>query len=155
MGAALKLDTRLLMARRPAGDWPKSESSGRPGNGRHRTTTILVVDDEVLIRMPVADYLREKGFRVIEASNAAEAQAVFEAQEPIEVVFSDVNMPGDLNGLGLARWVRAHHPDVKIILASGVTTAAALLPGDVDAPMLGKPYSYDQLAQQIKRLIET
>jgi CheY-like chemotaxis protein len=64
--------------------------------------TILVVEDEVLIRLPLAEYLRDCGYSVFEASNVAEAKAVLDADTPVDLVFSDVNMPGNENGFALA-----------------------------------------------------
>ncbi len=75
--------------------------------------TILIVEDEVLVRLVVADYLRECGYRVYEAVNAAEALAMLQAPEvSIDIVVSDVQMPGDMDGFGLARWIRGNKPGV-------------------------------------------
>ena len=83
--------------------------------------TILIVEDEVLIRMDVADYLRTCGYRVVEAGDAAEAIAVIESGHRIDLMFSDVQMPGAMDGFALARWVRTHHPQIRVILTSGAT----------------------------------
>ena len=82
--------------------------------------TVLVVEDEVLIRMVISQYLRECGYRVIEAANADEALIVL--QEPelrIEVVLSDVEMPGSMDGFGLSRWVRQNRQGLEVVLVSG------------------------------------
>jgi len=136
------------------GSSASSGSSEETGNGPERPPTVLVVEDEILVRMPVADYLRECGYRVLEASAAAEAQAVFNAKEPIEVVISDVNMPGDMNGFALAKWIRQEHPGVKVILTSGITNMARNAE-DVcgDGPFLEKPYAYESLVSHIRRLL--
>jgi DNA-binding NtrC family response regulator len=84
-----------------------------------------VVEDEVLIRLPLAEYLRDCGYRVFEASNVAEAKAVLDADTPVDLVFSDVNMPGNGNGFALAVWIRERHPDTKVLLTSGVSRATA------------------------------
>ena len=84
------------------------------------STTILVVEDDVLIRMDLADYLRECGYHVIEASNADEAMAVLQSGREVGVALADVQMPGSMDGFGLARWVRANRPNTKVILTSGV-----------------------------------
>jgi DNA-binding NtrC family response regulator len=123
----------------------------RNGNGHKHVATILVVEDEFLVRMSVSDHLRDCGYRVLEASTAAEAQSVFEAGEPIELVFSDVTMPGDLDGRGLALWVRHEHPDVQIILTSGAVTAREA--GGI-AVFLRKPYGLDELERTIKTLLK-
>jgi CheY-like chemotaxis protein len=85
----------------------------------HRPPTILVVEDELLLRLEAAERLRECGFRVLEASNAAEGRTLFEAHLTIDIVFTDVQMPGDMNGFEFARWVRQHHPATLMVLTSG------------------------------------
>jgi len=68
-----------------------------------RAAIVLVVEDEILIRAPVAEYLRRLRYTVVEAADAAEAIAVFVSGELIDVVICDVDMPGTMDGLGLAR----------------------------------------------------
>lgn len=139
----------------PADAGSGSRVRPKPGNGVHRPSTLLVVEDEVLIRMPVADYLRDCGFRVLEAANAGEAQALFEAGEPIEIVFSDIQMPGEINGFALAQWIRIRHPDVRVILTSGVASAAKHADEVcADSPFLSKPYSYEMLLGHIRTLLD-
>lgn len=116
--------------------------------------TILVVEDEVLIRLTVTEYLRDCGYRVFEASNAAEAKRVLDADTPVRLVFSDVNMPGDENGFALARWIRQHHPDTKLLLTSGVTNAPGKA-GDLceEGPFMAKPYSPAAVLERIESLL--
>jgi CheY-like chemotaxis protein len=91
---------------------------------------------------------------VLEADGPGEAITVFEAKVDIDLVFSDVQMPGDMDGFGLARWVRAHRPGVKVILTSGViktsNAAADLCQHD---GFVEKPYHEQQVAEQIKALL--
>ena len=116
--------------------------------------TILVVEDEVLIRLAVADYLRDCGFRIVEAGSADEAILVLRAEIEIDVVFSDVNMPGSMDGFGLAQWIRGERPGLKVILTSGVMrkTKAA---GDLceRGPILAKPYDHGGLERRIRELL--
>lgn len=116
--------------------------------------TILVVEDEILVRMVIADYLRDCGYRVIEAGNAEEALTVLRSSEPVDVVFSDVQMPGEIDGFGLARWVRQHQPQVKVLLTSGNARAAAVA-HDLceDRPLEAKPYQPQSVLDRIKRLL--
>ncbi|WP_292177368.1 response regulator [Mesorhizobium sp.] len=86
--------------------------------------TILVVEDDIFIRLDIAEYLRECCCRVVEAGTAAEAIDVLESNLPVDLVFSDIQMPGDLDGFGLARWIRQRQPGVKVILTSGCVKAA-------------------------------
>lgn len=117
--------------------------------------TLLVVDDEILIRIAICDYLRECGFRVIEAVSADEAMIVL--QEPslkINIVLSAVEMSGTMDGFGLARWVRANKPGVPIILA-GSPARAADAAADLceSGPMLAKPYEPQVLLDRIRRTL--
>ncbi len=91
---------------------------------------ILVVEDEVFIRFDVADMLRENGFEVIEACDAKQAVDALKSGARIDLVFSDVHMPGPMNGLGLANHVLENHPGLPVILTSGamLTLETAALP---------------------------
>jgi CheY-like chemotaxis protein len=113
---------------------------------------VLVVEDVVLVRMLMANYLRESGFQVIEASNGEEAIRVMEAGCPAQLVVSDVHMPGAImDGLDLARWIHRHRRGVKVILASGVFTT--LDPADAhfhDGPLLQKPFRPEELEQRLR-----
>jgi CheY-like chemotaxis protein len=117
--------------------------------------TVLVVEDEVLIRLVIADYLRECGYRVHEAANAAEAVVVLESPTvTIDIVFSDVQMPGEMDGFGLARWVRVHQPDVRVILTSSVERSADIAATLCEAgPLLEKPYEPTGVVERIRQLI--
>jgi CheY-like chemotaxis protein len=116
--------------------------------------TIVVVEDEVLVRMVIAQYLRDCGYRVFEAVNADEAVAILEdGNIDIDVVFSDVAMPGRRDGFALATWVRRHRPAVDVILtgtATRVVTAAAEL---CEEGPLSKPYHPHHVLERIKRLV--
>jgi DNA-binding NtrC family response regulator len=113
---------------------------------------VLVVEDEVLIRMAAADHLRSCGFKVAEAGSTAEAQELILSGLKVDLVFSDVTMPGAIDGVGLAQWLRVHAPDVPVILTSGVTSsldAAREACSNVHS-MLPKPYDYDGVVTQVR-----
>ncbi|NBJ11047.1 response regulator [Microvirga arsenatis] len=116
--------------------------------------TILVVEDEVLIRFVIADYLRECGYRVHEAVNAEEAIAILESPEvAVDIVFSDVEMPGSMDGFALARWVRAHKSGIQVILTSGVERSADIAATLCEAgPLLKKPYPSQDVVDRIRQL---
>lgn len=116
--------------------------------------TVLVVEDEVLVRMVIADYLRECGYHVVEAGSAAEAIIVLESPEPVDIVFSDVQMPGEMDGFGLARWVRQNRPNLKMLLTSGNARAADTA-GDLceEGPLEAKPYHPQTVLGRIQRLL--
>jgi CheY-like chemotaxis protein len=114
--------------------------------------TILIVEDEILIRMDLADYLRECGYQVIEASNADEAMAVFQSGRQVGIALSDIQMPGSMDGFGLTRWIRANRPDTKVILTSGVTRSTELAADLCEhGPIEAKPYDHQHLADRIRR----
>jgi DNA-binding NtrC family response regulator len=136
-----------------AGASGENENSKASGNGHPAPSTILVVEDEVLIRLSVCDFLRECGYRVLEAGTGEDAQSIFESGEPIEVLFSDIDLGNGINGFVLATWVRTNYPMVRVVLASGVTRMALEAGHLCDAPFLQKPYSYEALADHIKRLL--
>jgi CheY-like chemotaxis protein len=116
--------------------------------------TVLVVEDEVLVRTAIAEYLRHCGYRVIETASSDEAIVVLsEPKIQVDIVFSDVQMPGSLDGFGLSKWVREHRRGLDIIL-TGTVEKAAEAAGDLceNGPHLKKPYEPQQVLEWIKRL---
>jgi CheY-like chemotaxis protein len=87
---------------------------------RDRTVTVLLVEDEALVRLLMADILEDAGFRVIEAANAGAALNWLEAGEDVQVLFTDVHMPPGINGLELARRVFERWPEIGLVITSGL-----------------------------------
>jgi CheY-like chemotaxis protein len=117
-----------------------------------RPVAVLVVEDDILVRLTAADYLRDAGYSVIEAANGAEALDVFASGEPVDVVFTDVQMPGAMDGLMLARWVRDHRPETEVLVTSGKSgdgVSSGLIAGDAFFP---KPYRLDAVSARIGAL---
>jgi two-component system, response regulator PdtaR len=112
---------------------------------------VLVVEDEALLRLLVVEILEEAGFEVIEACTADDAVSLLMQRPDIRVVFTDVNMPGCLDGFQLARHVQDHYCGVGVIIGSGKCR-----PNPEDLPpetiFLAKPYSTSALIHQVKRL---
>lgn len=113
--------------------------------------TVLVAEDEVLVRGVVADHLRDSGFRIIEAANAAEAVDILQSGEPVDLVFTDIAMPGIMNGAMLARWIYLHRSDVRVVLASGSVDSARAFPG---GRLFLKPYDLDQVETHIRDVLD-
>lgn len=111
--------------------------------------TVLVVEDEVLVRFDTADMLREAGYVVLEAANADEARSLLRTFPEIALVFSDIQMPGSMDGAEFARFVRANYPDIRMILTSG----AVAPPEAIDAPFFAKPYQPDDVVKRIDELL--
>jgi two-component system, response regulator PdtaR len=95
-------------------------------------------------------YLREIGYRVIEAANAAEGISVLSSGTQVDFVFSDINMPGSLNGLEFAQWLAKHRPTIRILLTSGMDRESAVATGLV---FIAKPYHLDEVARLIKAVL--
>jgi len=77
--------------------------------------TVLVVEDEVLVRLMIADELREQGLHVLEASNADDALTILQSSLPVDLLFTDVRMPGRMDGVALARFAHSRFPWLKLI----------------------------------------
>lgn len=86
----------------------------------HDSPTILLVEEDVIVRFGLAEYLRACGFTVIEAPNGADARAVLVAGPAIDVLMSDAQLAGGENGFALAQWVRRHRPNVEVLLMSSL-----------------------------------
>jgi CheY-like chemotaxis protein len=117
---------------------------------RLRTARILVVEDEVLVRVLVAEELRLAGFSVIEAGRADEALTFIKADEQVDLVFSDIRMPGSLNGLQLAQILRDRYPDIPVILTSGNAFPGHI--GIVEA-FVPKPYEVTEIIALISEIL--
>lgn len=114
------------------------------------TPVVLIVENDVLLRLVTASNLRDAGFEVIEAANGAEALRVLD-RVPVDVLFSDIDMPGNIDGLALAQWVHRSQADTRIILTSG----AARMPGDVMeyASFLPKPYEEKDVERLLRSVL--
>ena len=113
---------------------------------------VLVVEDEALVLFTIADELRDAGFTVYEASNADEAIRLLETRPRIDIMFTDIDMPGSMDGLRLSAAVRDRWPPVKIIVTSGKSNPGpgALPEGGVFMP---KPYVPERLTATINDLL--
>jgi len=120
---------------------------------RQDPVTVLLVDDESLVRMFAADVLEDAGFEVIEAGNAELAIQVLESRSDIRVLVTDIEMPGALDGIQLARYVQERWPDIRVLLTSG---GKHLRSDDIaDAgPFLTKPYAPNQVIREVRQLVD-
>jgi CheY-like chemotaxis protein len=112
---------------------------------------VLIVEDEALLRMDAVDMIAAAGFEVVEAANADQAIDILEARPDIAVVFTDIQMPGSMDGLKLARAVRGRWPPIKIVATSGLVNVR-----ETDLPeggrFLPKPYSPTQVAGMLREM---
>ena len=118
-----------------------------------RKDIVLVVEDDALVRMNTADLIRDLGFSVLEAVDADQAIALLESNPAITVLFTDIQMPGSMDGLRLAAVVRDRWPPVALLIASG-----KLSPPTADMPagahFIQKPYHPLQIGDQLRELTE-
>ena len=121
------------------------------GLGTVKRPVVLVVEDEFLLRMDAVDMVQAAGFDVVEAANADQAIEILEARKDIAVVFTDIQMPGSMDGLKLARAVRGRWPPIKIVTTSGHVDIR-----ETDLPEGGrfvpKPYSPMQIKSLLREL---
>jgi two-component system, response regulator PdtaR len=112
---------------------------------------VLIVEDEALVRLTAVGMIEEAGFEALEATNADEAILLLEARRDITVVFTDIEMPGSMDGLRLAETVRGRWPPIKIIATSG---RYVVRDGDLPSGglFLAKPYSSDQISSALRNL---
>jgi two-component system, response regulator PdtaR len=120
-------------------------------SGRTATTSLLIVEDEIILRMATADEFREAGFFVNEASNGDQAVAMLQSFSNIDAVFSDVRMPGTLDGIGLAEWVKLHYPNIRMFLTSGTLEAFPTNQTVADG-YFPKPYVTAEVERAIKQV---
>jgi CheY-like chemotaxis protein len=114
--------------------------------------TILFVEDEALVRMEMAEFLRECGYRVHEAANATEAVQALESKFAVDLVFTDINLPAGMDGLELAEWVFSNRPGVRVLVTSGGGPRSDT-PRTVE-PVLVKPYTGRDLLDRIRQALE-
>jgi CheY-like chemotaxis protein len=113
--------------------------------------TVLVVEDDSLIRLVVSDTLREEGFVVLEAADADEALSVLKMNGPLPLLLTDIRMPGSMDGVGLARTVRYQRPDMKIVFLSSHPSDPTILRwGDA---FISKPYRVGELVAKIHEVL--
>lgn len=111
----------------------------------------MVVEPDVLVRLAVADYLRDCGYTVIEARAAAEVLAVLDSGRPVHVVFAEVDLP-EMNGFALARLLRARDPAIGVILTSGAEAAAEKAGDLCEEGPLPKPYAHADVLRRIRQM---
>lgn len=114
--------------------------------------SVLVVEDEVLIRLMIADALRSQGITVIEASNADEAMHVLQSVLAVQLLLTDIRMPSSLDGLALAHAARVARPGLKLIVASSQAADDEVM--NLADAFFSKPYDLNAIVNRVKSLLE-
>ena len=130
---------------------PTADAAPPAGQGE----TILVVDDEPSVRMLVVDVLEELGYTVLEAEDGAGGLALLQSEARIDLVVSDVGLPGMMNGRQMADAARIKRPRLKVLFITGYAETALLDHGQLAPGMsvLTKPFSIDAMAQQVREMV--
>ena len=123
-------------------------------SGEIKPSTILVVEPDILVRMAIADYLRDCGYKVFEGVTANDVVTVLGSRQRIDVVFAEVQLSGGMDGFALAQWVREEHPDIDVILTSGIARAAKKAGDLCDEGPLEKPYHPQEVVRRVNVLLE-
>jgi DNA-binding response OmpR family regulator len=118
-----------------------------------RRSTVLLVEDELLLRWPAGEYLRDAGFRVIEAATATEAIAILASGTRVDFVFSDVNLAEGMNGHALASWLASHRPQIPMLLTSADREELHRVTVNATRATLSKPYDLSAVAERIRDML--
>jgi CheY-like chemotaxis protein len=122
------------------------------GERKRPSVAVLIVEDEPLIRMSAVCLIEDAGFEVYEAGSADAAIALLELHEEVSLIFTDVDMPGSMDGFNLAHYVRGRWPPVKIIVTSGhVMVTVESLP--VGAVFFPKPYDPAEITHKVREMV--
>ncbi len=112
---------------------------------------VLIVEDEPIVRMCAVDIVQDSGFEVLEAESGDEAVRILESLPNIRIVFTDIDLPGSMNGLKLAAAIRERWPSIDIILTSGYRAVAA---GNLKgrSVFIPKPYALERVVEALRDL---
>ncbi len=117
-----------------------------------QSTNVLVVEDEMVLRMRAVDIVEDAGFTAVEAVNADQALSILESRSDISLLFSDIQMPGSMDGLKLAHAVHDRWPSIKIILVSGqIKVSDADKP--TDSRFFRKPLEVKQMIAELQEMV--
>jgi DNA-binding response OmpR family regulator len=118
-----------------------------------RPATVMVVEPDVLVRTPIAEYLRDCGYRVVEGVVPTDVWKLLGEGIAIDIVLAGVQLTGEGEGFALARLLRAHRPEIDVILTSSVAKAVEKASDLCDDGPLAQPYHPDELVRRIERLL--
>jgi len=130
-------------------------AGGAPLPFTAKTQTVLVVEDDDDARATLAAMVTELGYRVVEAENGASALPILEQERPVNILLSDVIMPGGMSGVDLAKAARKRRPDIRVLFVSGYDrmVIAQATRYDDSLKLLNKPFSLTDLARELQALL--
>ena len=147
---------KLYLPRAKPGDEAVAEEAAPEVVVRSEGETILVVEDDAAVREIAVALLEDRGYRVLEAGDGRTALGVLDEHPDIDLLLTDVVMPGGMGGPDLARNARERRPDLKVLYTSGYTENAIVHGGVLDegVEMIGKPYQTEELAQKVRQVLD-
>jgi len=114
---------------------------------------VLLLEDESSTRGAAAATLHLRGYRVIEGQSAGEGIRILNAGTRVDIVFSDINMPGKMNGIAFAEWVAERHPMIPVLLTSGAPECSLSLHPSARRAFIGKPYELDEVDHRLRMML--
>jgi two-component system, response regulator PdtaR len=120
---------------------------------RERKSTVLIVEDEALVRLAISGWLQDQGFETVEAKTAGEAIKSIEKSDTIDIVFSDVGKSGTVDGCTIAQWIRSNRPRLPIVLTSTFAEKAAGGGLRANEQFVSKPYDVREVVAKIRNAI--
>lgn len=120
-----------------------------PADTKEGTLAVLIVEDEFLVRWPAAEFLREHGYTVIEATDVADAISIFNSGAHVDIVFSDIHMPGERTGHALAEWLDRNHPNIPLLLTSASRAEANKITTSDKRRFISKPYELGEVGAHL------
>ncbi|MET0429544.1 MAG: PAS domain S-box protein, partial [Microvirga sp.] len=148
--------TVFLYLPRHVGEIEAVRDDGHATPQARQGETVLLVEDDDAVRMLVSDVLRDLGYRTFEAIDARSALQVVDSGEPLDLMVSDVGLPGGMSGRQLAEVARRSRPGLKVLFVTGYAEGAAVRGGFLDPgmDMIAKPFAIDDLARKIRAMIQ-
>jgi CheY-like chemotaxis protein len=133
-----------------------ADSSTHPYDGAHGET-VLIVDDEEIVRMLMVDVLREAGYRTLEAEAGAAGLKVLQSQVRVDLLITDVGLPGGVNGRQVADAARVIRPDLKVLFVTGYAENAVVANGHLDPGMqiITKPFAIETFGAKVRDVIDS
>ena len=148
----LYLPRLAALSAAPAAD---KEAGEHHDAGGHHAATVLVIEDEAVVRELIIEGLREAGYRTLEAADGPAGLALLKSDERIDLLVTDIGLPG-LTGQEVALAAREHRPDLKVLFVTGYAQNAAVARGFLEPgmQMLTKPFALDVLAMRVRAMLE-
>ena len=137
-------------------DWPAEAVRSDDAPRSLQNETILLVEDDEQVNRFACEALRDRGYRVLSAPDGATALRLLDGEPSVELLFTDVVLPGGMNGRQLADEVQRRRPAVKVLYATGYTRNAIIHQGrlDSDVDLLSKPFTADALTRKVRQVLD-